>query len=691
MEMQVDPMNYRAELMRFEDEQYAIRDLKRNGAKKAWRASSILLAGMAIMMMLASIVIVSPPASATIYTFVCDNNPNTVPPDGPGDYAYAWYTWDDSLARTVTLSVNVYDDPINVDAVDVFFFNEYNFNVYALGSSSPTYIHSELKVYEGLHTYTFTLNPVAYPAKYYVVIDNQNRYDSYGNLVGAAQVPYVQGSFELSSAYTTHLLYGYVYLKIGDYGTTTPVPGATISLTGGYVATSDAYGYYSISLPDGTYTATVSAAGYQTVTQTVTMSGYANNEDFLLPAAQRHLTGHVYVSGTSTPVVGASILISPGSYSLTTDSAGYYSISLQDGTYSLSVTATGYQSKTDTVPISGSDVQYDVQLTLLPSTYQVSGYVYRTGTTTGISGVTLSFSPGSYSATTDSSGHYVVSGVSSGAYSVTMTASGYQSASGSVTVSGADATKDFEMSVSSSGNHVISGYVYKTGTTTGISGATLTATPGSLSATTDSMGHYTISGLADGTYSIAVSASGYQGNTVSVTVSGSDATKNIELSATVPNTHSVSGYVYKTGTSTGISGATLTATPGSLSATTDSSGHYSISGLADGTYSIAVSASGYQGNTVSVTVSGSDATKNIELSATGQSTPPPDDGGRSASTLSGPVVAGVMVAIVAAIGAVVILQVMKRKKMGIPPMQNQQLPVPPPPPLEQQPPGPPPP
>jgi len=300
-------------------------------------------------------------------------------------------------------------------------------------------------------------------------------------------------------------------------------------------------------------------------------------------------------------------LISPGSYSLTTDSAGYYSISLQDGTYSLSVTATGYQSKTDTVPISGSDVQYDVQLTLLPSTYQVSGYVYRTGTTTGISGVTLSFSPGSYSATTDSSGHYVVSGVSSGAYSVTMTASGYQSASGSVTVSGADATKDFEMSVSSSGNRVISGYVYKTGTTTGISGATLTATPGSLSATTDSMGHYTISGLADGTYSIAVSASGYQGNTVSVTVSGSDATKN------------------------------------------------------------------------------------IELSATGQSTPPPDDGGRSASTLSGPVVAGVMVAIVAAIGAVVILQVMKRKKMGIPPMQNQQLPVPPPPPLEQQPPGPPPP
>jgi len=584
-----------------------------------------------------------------------------------------------------TFTLDVYQQTSGA-FVDVVFLDRTNYVYWCDSVKNGTYhtitydpALSQFNVYGHVtlsSTITAPLN-----TKYYVETDNTANWP-----YGGSTCSYTSGYFDISWFVVPVRVSGHVYTATG-----TPIPGATVTCSpGGYSTPTDSFGYYSFSVaPGDTYTLTASAAGYLQNTATVSVQGSDVTQNLYLTAANHNLAGHVYKSGTTQAISGASVSVTPGSHSTSTDASGYYSVSVPDGTYSISVSATGYQAKTDTgVVVSGSDATHDVFLTANPpATYQVSGHVYVTGTTTGISGAALSFSSGTYSATTDSSGHYSVSGVPSGTYSVAITATGYQSATGTVTVSGADATKDFTMTAQPAGTYQISGHVYVTGTTTGISGAALSFSSGTYSATTDSSGHYSVSGVPSGTYSVAITATGYQSATGTVTVSGADATKDFAMTAQAAGTHQISGHVYESGTTTAISGATVRTS--SYSATTDSSGHYSIS-VPDGTYTISVSASGYESASMSVTVSGSDVTKNIELTPTGQ-------GGQ---TLSGPVMAGSLIVVIVVVGIALVLLLKRKKSVGPPQMRYVQPPVPPPmqygqppapPPTYEQPPPPPPP
>jgi len=179
----------------------------------------------------------------------------------------------------------------------------------------------------------------------------------------------------------------------------------------------------------------------------------------------------------------------------------------------------------------------------------------------------------------------------------------------------------------------------------GGSGATVTLS-GTAGATTtsDGAGNYSFSGLANGTYTLTPSHTGYTFNPISktATVSGASvAGINFTATAQVGQTFSITGTISPI---TGGSGSTVTLSGAAVATTTtDSAGNYAFAGLSNGTYAITPSHTGYTFNpTVQpATINGSNVTG---VNFTAQSNPtfsisgtisPVTGGSGSTVTLSG--------------------------------------------------------
>jgi hypothetical protein len=129
----------------------------------------------------------------------------------------------------------------------------------------------------------------------------------------------------------------------------------------------------------------------------------------------------------------------------------------------------------------------------------------------------------------------------------------------------------------------------------GGSGATVTL--GGLSSgttTANSSGLYTFTGLANGTYAVTPSRSGYTFSPVSqtATVTGANVTGlNFTATAQSAQTFSISGTIAPT---TGGAGATVTLSgAGTGTVAANSSGAYTFSGLTNGNYTVTPSHTGY--------------------------------------------------------------------------------------------------
>lgn len=125
----------------------------------------------------------------------------------------------------------------------------------------------------------------------------------------------------------------------------------------------------------------------------------------------------------------------------------------------------------------------------------------------------------------------------------------------------------------------------------GVQGVVVTA--GSVSATTNASGAYTIAGLANGTYVVTpYLKGGSQFSPASITRTISGANESGVDFAVIPPTYSISGRV-SLRSGEGVAGVTVRAArtnnPGAgnpATGTTDRDGAYSISGLAAGSYTV---------------------------------------------------------------------------------------------------------
>jgi uncharacterized protein (TIGR03437 family) len=260
------------------------------------------------------------------------------------------------------------------------------------------------------------------------------------------------------------------------------------------------------------------------------------------------------------------------------------------------------QMQTNPTPASGTSVtindtapatdQYNLSIVeILPTlassqTWSISGTISPTA---GGSGAVVTLS-GSASATVnaDSSGNYSFAGLANGAYTMTPSSSGYtfSPANQSATVNGANATAV---------NFTATALTWSiSGTITGGNGAKVALSGASgATATADTSGNYTFSGLANGSYLVTPSKSGYtfSPSNQSANVNGANVSGINFAAQSISQTWAVSGTISPSSVG---SGATVTLS-GASSATTiaDASGNYSFSGLANATYTITPSKTGY--------------------------------------------------------------------------------------------------
>jgi hypothetical protein len=219
-------------------------------------------------------------------------------------------------------------------------------------------------------------------------------------------------------------------------------------------------------------------------------------------------------------------------------------------------------------------------------TYSLSGTV--SGAVT--SGVTINLTGAkTASTTTGTGGTYTFSGLANGSYTVTPSLSGYTFAptSTAVTVSGANQT-GVNFTSTAVPTYSISGTVsgaIASGVTINLTGAKTAST------TTASGGTYTFSGLANGSYTVTPSLTGYTFAPTSTAVTISSANQSgINFTSTAVPTYSISGTVsgaIASGVAINLTGAKTAST------TTASDGTYTFSGLANGSYTVTPSLSGY--------------------------------------------------------------------------------------------------
>jgi hypothetical protein len=168
-------------------------------------------------------------------------------------------------------------------------------------------------------------------------------------------------------------------------------------------------------LPNGTYTISASADGYDSLSQDVTVDG-----------ADKTVTVTLFESTYSVDVLvedSGGNAISGANVEIDGKSGGY----LADGTYTISASADGYDSLSQDVTVDGADKT--VTVTLFESTYSVDVLVEDSGGN-AISGANVEID-GTDGANQD---------LTDGQYNITASADGYYTLSQDITVDGAAET-----------------------------------------------------------------------------------------------------------------------------------------------------------------------------------------------------------------------------------------------------------
>jgi len=337
-------------------------------------------------------------------------------------------------------------------------------------------------------------------------VDNYTRRTAFEDIIltGAAS-----RNVQLGSAYT---ISGKVVTSgwTGEYGSNL-VPGGSIEFTTGsetYYTSTDQDGAYEIFLPSGNYTATVYSFGYSTLVKSFDAAGNMTIDFIIDPE-------HILVSGTAmyngVPMEGVEVAFGTTGSALT-DSSGYYSILLPPNQYSVIFT----KFKDDHRFFMGTGVTLNIgarAITLeadLVKQIEVSGTIlYRDDPKIG--DIIFESSDYSVSESFDTDGSYVAY-LHPGDYKVSV------NMEGNTYIRLLTIDEPMTLSMDSNDFGRIRGYVYNdidqnekySGTDDGVTAKISFQTPaGSYNDTTSSSGYYTLR-LYHGTYSIFITANGYE-------------------------------------------------------------------------------------------------------------------------------------------------------------------------------------
>ena len=287
-----------------------------------------------------------------------------------------------------------------------------------------------------------------------------------------------------------------------------------------------------------------------------------------------------------------------------------------------------------------------------PTTGSVTGTVIDASTNQPLGGVTVQVSgvgsQGSATATTDSAGHFSLSGIAAGTQEISFSSNGYASSSSTVTVTAGSIINLGTVPLSTSTTSgIIKGTVTDASNGQPLAGAIIEIT-GSFTgnAVTGSDGSFMLANITPGAVTITASKAGYYPITSPATITaGGILFFNPQLSTTPPTmtTGSLIGKVLNSATGNPMQGTAITLT-GGLSANTDATGSFIISDITPNTYQVTISATGYTSQNYQVMIMAGTTTdlQTINLAPTPQVTTVT---GRVTDTSTGQPVAGAKVSV----------------------------------------------
>lgn len=421
--------------------------------------------------------------------------------------------------------------------------------------------------------------------------------------------------------------------------------GATVDIVDAYgsvmdTTTSDASGTATFYLPDGTFTVSVTASGYDVATQSFTVPAASTINVTLTPTT----TG----GSETTPTITVFFESEPG-VATTTATLGDFVWVIGDYGAPLTDTFTfEYMGPNDTsfTLMSSSNATSDgATADLFDTTGLATGtYTFRVTDSQGVSGTaTLEIVAAGATSTTTVVDFHVLDGNSQSLSGATVTVTGLNVSTSTNTVNGGatfdlpDGTYSYE--VTASGFNTVTGtfsvptdisipvsltptasqttslqFHVMDGSSTGIASATMTISGSgtTYTQTTDGSGYVTFN-LPDGDYTYEVSATGYDALTGSFTVPGATSPTHLTLTAQAPTAYATTFAVTQGGTAA--ASATVTVLDANeaqaASGETDASGQFTAD-LLDGTYSYTV-ALGSSSATGTFTVSGGSQSISVEL------------------------------------------------------------------------------
>lgn len=391
----------------------------------------------------------------------------------------------------------------------------------------------------------------------------------------------------------------------GTVTNTSGSPLANVQITAGSASANTAPdGTYTLaSVTAGSVTVTAALSGYQSASQSVTVSVGTDTSVptmQLAPVNPGGITGAV-MNSAGSPIAGASVTAS--GLTSTTNTSGVYTLSnVPAGSFTLVASAPGFQPASASMTVTAGNTVTAPAITLISNVGNVTGTVVNSSNSP-ISGATVSFGGGT--ATTNASGAYSFTNIPVGTIQLVASASGFQSVTQNVTVVGGNTTTaNFTLATANDTPGTVTGIVTNISTKGVISGATVKWN--TTSATANSSGDYTLNNVAGGTQTVTASATGYLPVSSSVTVNGGTSTLNFQLStAGILNVNVVnSAGAAVSGAPVNLSGGII---PTSLSGSTNASGLYSSNWIAIGTYtvtsgSVSETASVATGKTTTITI-----------------------------------------------------------------------------------------
>jgi len=310
------------------------------------------------------------------------------------------------------------------------------------------------------------------------------------------------------------------------------VPGPPLPAT--QTDASEQFNIPALATP-ASYELTFFAQGYQptTVVQQLRGGEALVTNTVRLSARDGSITG--LVTDGVNPLGGVVVTAIAGDKSVTSatptsGSVGRFTLAnlTSPQTYLLTFTKDGFGAETVAVDLGPGEDRADLQVALTGGTGSISGKALDEGGN-GIGDVTVNVTGGTTSLTTrtltaGATGTYFVSGLPTpGEYAVTFSTPGRATVTVPVTLGSSGLATNVNGTLSSTlGN--LSGNVISSVSSTGMAGATISVTDGSnvrttVSSNSPTQGFFQVDGLAPGSYTVTISATGFKQRTTFITIS----------------------------------------------------------------------------------------------------------------------------------------------------------------------------